>query len=344
LKLQAAAEKAKKTLSPNGVSEVAVNVECLADDQDLSVILTKSEFEMRSARLIDRLQEPVINCLRDAGLTAVDLSDVEIVGGTSRISIVKRRLGEILKLNKDAVNYGLKTTMNSDEAVARGGALQCAMLSAQMRVKPFNVVDVVPFCYVVNGTGAGDDEQGRSLLFNTGEKFPLEKITRWTLGNKTRDFVLSVDYKNVDGVEKNVSKFTIKLPATSPKNVRVSFNLDKNYLLVLEKAEIVEESLAENVRGETDKKKKKYTNLIVITETFGLDRVQITKAITMEKFMATADNHIIETADKRNELETYLYSMRCDICIYEYAHTYTYTYTYIHVCLHMYIYIFIYIV
>ena len=41
-------------------------------------------------------------------------------GGTSRVSIVKRRLGEILGLDPSAINYGLKTTMNSDEAVARG--------------------------------------------------------------------------------------------------------------------------------------------------------------------------------------------------------------------------------
>eukprot|EP00596_Hydrurales_sp_CCMP1899_P006786 CAMPEP_0119049910 /NCGR_PEP_ID=MMETSP1177-20130426/67155_1 /TAXON_ID=2985 /ORGANISM="Ochromonas sp, Strain CCMP1899" /LENGTH=686 /DNA_ID=CAMNT_0007027707 /DNA_START=174 /DNA_END=2231 /DNA_ORIENTATION=- len=309
LKLQAAAEKAKKTLSPNGVSEVAVNVECLADDQDLSVILTKSEFEKRSAYLIDRLEEPVRSCLRDTLLTAADLSDVEIVGGSSRISIVKRRLGEILELDKNAVNYGLKTTMNSDEAVARGGALQCAMLSAQMRVKPFNVIDIVPFSYLVNGVG--DDGRGQSILFNKGDKFPLDKSLRWTLVNKTRDFVLTVDYKDMNGVEKEVSKFTIKMPTTSsPKNVRVSFNLDKNHFLILEKAEIVEESLAENVRGEINKKKKKYTDLVVITESFGLNRAQITQSIAMEKVMETADNYIIETADKRNELETYLYSMR----------------------------------
>jgi molecular chaperone DnaK (HSP70) len=318
LKLQAAAEKAKKTLSPNGVSEVAVNVECLADDQDLSVILPKSEFEKRSAYLIDRLEEPVRSCLRDARLTAADLSDVEIVGGSSRISIVKRRLGEILELDKNAVNYGLKTTMNSDEAVARGGALQCAMLSAQMRVKPFNVIDIVPFSYLVNGVG--DDGRGQSILFNKGDKFPLDKSLRWTLVNKTRDFVLTVNYIDMNGLEKEVSKFTIKMPTTSsPKNVRMSFNLDKNYFLIVEKAEIVEESLAENIRGESDKKKKKYTDLVVITESFGLNRAQITQSIAMEIVMETADNHIIETADKRNELETYLYSMRF---VYIYLHVY----------------------
>lgn len=189
------------------------------------------------------------------------------------------------------------------------------MLSAQMKVKPFNIIDVVPHCYIIHGVGNNEGGEGSCLLFQKNDKFPLEKSTRWTLKNKTGDFVLLVDYANMEGGEKTVSRFTVQLPssvvATGPKNVRISFNLDKNYLLTLEKAEIVEEIFSENVRGEApDKKKKKYTDLIVITESFGLDRGQITKAIGLEKAMATADHHIIETADKRNELETYLYSMR----------------------------------
>jgi molecular chaperone DnaK (HSP70) len=45
------------------------------------------------------------------------------IGGTSRVSMVKQKLGEILELDPAAMNYGLKTTMNSDEAVARGGII-----------------------------------------------------------------------------------------------------------------------------------------------------------------------------------------------------------------------------
>lgn len=56
LKLQAAAEKAKKTLSPAGVSEANVSVECLADEKDLNALLTKDEFEARAARLVGRLE------------------------------------------------------------------------------------------------------------------------------------------------------------------------------------------------------------------------------------------------------------------------------------------------
>jgi hypothetical protein len=72
------------------------------------------------ASLIARLEAPVLECLREAGIDKSQLAEVEIVGGTSRVAIIKRKLGEILGLDASAMNYGLKTTMNSDEAVARG--------------------------------------------------------------------------------------------------------------------------------------------------------------------------------------------------------------------------------
>jgi heat shock 70kDa protein 4 len=57
LKLQVAAEKAKKTLSPQGVGEANVSVECLADDRDLNTVLSKEEFERISRPLLSRYEQ-----------------------------------------------------------------------------------------------------------------------------------------------------------------------------------------------------------------------------------------------------------------------------------------------
>jgi heat shock 70kDa protein 4 len=96
------------------------------------------------------LEGPILQALAEAGLAREQLHEIEIVGGTSRVNCVKRRLGEILGLDASLVNYGLKTTMNSDEAVCRGGALQCAMLSSRVKVKPFNIVDKIPYGIVAH--------------------------------------------------------------------------------------------------------------------------------------------------------------------------------------------------
>lgn len=159
LKMLAAAEKAKKTLSPAGVNEVAINVECLAEDIDLAVMLTRDEFEKRSAHLIARIAPVIERAVAEAGLTKDQIKEVEVVGGTTRVNIVKRTLGEVLDLDASALNYGLKTTMNADEAVCRGCALQSAMLSSRMRVKPFNIIDKIPYGIVAhfeNATSGGE--------------------------------------------------------------------------------------------------------------------------------------------------------------------------------------------
>ena len=66
LKLDAAAEKAKKTLSPAGVTEASISVECLMDDTDLNVSLPLDEFEKRVQPLLARLEAPIKQAMAGA--------------------------------------------------------------------------------------------------------------------------------------------------------------------------------------------------------------------------------------------------------------------------------------
>lgn len=69
------------------------------------------------------------------GLRLDEIYSVEIVGGSSRIPAIKHLIEAVF-------NKGPSTTLNQDEAVARGCALQCAMLSPAVRVREFNVTDI----------------------------------------------------------------------------------------------------------------------------------------------------------------------------------------------------------
>lgn len=73
-------------------------------------------------------------CFPDAGIGPEQLANVEVVGGGTRVNCVKQRIASILKLDRSKMNYGLSTTLNADEAVARGCALQCAILSSRFQV------------------------------------------------------------------------------------------------------------------------------------------------------------------------------------------------------------------
>lgn len=340
LKLQAAAEKAKKTLSPAGVSEAAISVECLAEDMDHSCSLKKDEFEERCADIIARLEEPINEALAVAGLSKDQISETELLGGSSRINIVKKTLGSIMGLDAGALNYGLKTTMNADEAVARGSALQCAMVSSRMKVKPFNIVDKLSYGVAARFIDEEDPSKETTVgLYTKGDEIP-HKPRRLTFQNKSTDFTITLEYdedaaKNFlpKGESRFLGKYTIKVsPSDSPSHVRVTWNLDRNGMVALQSAELMEELPPKDDAKEDGKNteeknadegkeegkeapappKKRYkkTELAVETMLPGLTKEDMKAALELEKNMFYEDKLIVETADKRNELESFIYSMR----------------------------------
>ncbi|CAM9292853.1 unnamed protein product [Ectocarpus sp. 12 AP-2014] len=129
LKLLEAGEKAKKQLSPVGVTDAPINIECLWEDLDYNGRLSLKQFEALIKPIVDRMDAPILKALADAGVTKEQLGSVEIVGGATRVPLVKSHLAELLGRDKTAINFGLSCTLNADESIARGCALQCAMLS-----------------------------------------------------------------------------------------------------------------------------------------------------------------------------------------------------------------------
>jgi heat shock protein 4 len=351
-KLEVAAEKAKKTLSPAGVTVVDISVECLAEDRDLAARLTRDEFEARSMSLVDRLRAPIEQSLAEAGLTNKDLSDVEVVGGTTRINIIKKTLAEVLELDPSLVNCGLKTTMNADEAVTRGASLQCAMESSRIKVKPFNIIDKVQYPIVVQyeadeEDAKADDNAGGAIaggmtfieIYSKGDDLP-RKPRRLTFRNKTGSFTVHTAYgENAvlpEGQDRKIAAHFVKIPEqymSEPHDVRVTFTMDKHGCVVISSTQLMEElppppeeekkegeekkEVEEKKEGEEKteepappKRRFKKVDLEVETTSFGLTKQQIKETIEIEASMANEDRIIIETADRRNELESYVYSMR----------------------------------
>ena len=85
-----------------------------------------------------------------------DIHSVEIAGGSSRVPAIKRLIEEVF-------GKGTSTTLNQDEAVARGCALQCAMLSPAVRVRDFSVTDVQPYAIKLTWD-ATQGEEGYIIL------------------------------------------------------------------------------------------------------------------------------------------------------------------------------------
>jgi len=339
LKILAAAEKAKKTLSPQGVKEASINLECLMDDLDFNIMLKATDYEAMSAPLLAKLDAPIKKTLEEAKLTSADLSSVEIVGGSTRIGFLKRKLLEILGVKT------LSTTMNADESVSRGAALQSAILSPRFKVLPYEIIECGQFPIKLawdedksDGQGMEVDTEGADMptnsvvMFSRGLNFPI--VRRVTL-RRVGEFKVSSSYDesasdyglDFDATQ-GVTNWSIKAPAGEEKKVRVNVKQDIHGIVQLSSAQMVEEIEEEEAPPQEDaaksaedgkdgeapaekKKKVKRTNL-EYTESKPLDwtDIEISKFTEIETAMRTTDRIVQETSDMRNELESYIYDMR----------------------------------
>lgn len=137
LRLRAACEKLKKVLSANPVAPL--NIECLMDEKDVKGIIKREEFEEISVPILERVKSPLQKALADAGLNVEDIHSVEVVGSGSRVPA-------ILKILTEFFGKEPRRTMNASECVARGCALQCAILSPTFKVRDFQVFDSYVSC------------------------------------------------------------------------------------------------------------------------------------------------------------------------------------------------------
>ncbi|KAF5621262.1 heat shock protein [Fusarium sp. NRRL 52700] len=165
----AAAEKTKKILSAN--QQAPVNIESLMNDIDASAMITRQEFEAMIEPLLARTHSPLEEALAQAKLTKDDIDVIEVVGGGSRVPALKERIQEFF-------GKPLSFTLNADEALARGSAFSCAILSPVFRVRDFSVQDIISYPIEFAWEKAPDipDEDTSLTVFNKGNVMPSTKI------------------------------------------------------------------------------------------------------------------------------------------------------------------------
>lgn len=112
-----------------------LNIECFMEDKDVHSEMKRADMEALCAHLFQKVESTLLQCLSQSGLSIDDIHSVEIVGGSSRIPAIKQLIEKVFKRTPS-------TTLNQDEAVSRGCALQCAMLSPAVRVREFSITDV----------------------------------------------------------------------------------------------------------------------------------------------------------------------------------------------------------
>uniref|UniRef100_A0AAR2LWX7 Heat shock protein 4a n=1 Tax=Pygocentrus nattereri TaxID=42514 RepID=A0AAR2LWX7_PYGNA len=176
-------EKLKKLMSANS-SDLPLNIECFMNDIDVSSKLNRGQFEEMCAGLLAKVEGPLRSVMEQAKLKKEDIYAVEIIGGASRIPAIKERISKFF-------GKELSMTLNADEAVARGCALQCAILSPAFKVREFSITDVVPYPISLKWNSAA--EEGLRSVFPKNHQAPFSKVLTFY---RKEPFSLEAYYNN----------------------------------------------------------------------------------------------------------------------------------------------------
>uniref|UniRef100_A0A1B6C8J9 Uncharacterized protein n=3 Tax=Clastoptera arizonana TaxID=38151 RepID=A0A1B6C8J9_9HEMI len=341
LRLLTEVEKLKKQMSANS-TRLPMNIECFMDDKDVHGDMKRVDMEGLCAHLFVRAESTLRKCLEDSKLRLEDIYGVEIVGGSSRIPALKHLIESIF--GKIA-----STTLNQDEAVARGCALQCAMLSPAVRVREFNVTDIqnYPIKLVWDATLG---EEGEMEVFPQHHPVPFSKMLTFY---RKEPFAIKAFYSGpVPYPDNFIGTFTVKDVKPTPEGesakVKVKVRVTINGIFTISSASLVEKlpttendandeqqtqqepmdastpandnaadndsNMAEDENDKKDAKKKKQVvksiNLNVEALAHGYSQMELNNYIEQECKMIANDRQEKERADARNALEEYVYELR----------------------------------
>ncbi|KAL8222416.1 UNVERIFIED_CONTAM: Heat shock 105kDa 110kDa protein 1, partial [Gekko kuhli] len=241
LRLYQECEKLKKLMSSNS-TEIPLNIECFMNDTDVSGKMNRAQFEELCADLLKRIDIPLQSLLERTQLKVEDVHAVEIVGGATRMPAVKEKIGKLF--GKD-----VSTTLNADEAVARGCALQCAILSPAFKVREFSITDAVPFPISLQWSTEAEEAKGIHEVFSRHHAAPFSKVLTFYRKGPFELQAFFSDPASVPYPEKMIGKYVIQNVAAQDNGektkVKVKVRINTHGIFSVSTASMVEQVKAE---------------------------------------------------------------------------------------------------